>query len=185
MAPSLGRGALGFISHPFGLLDSRVKRNEKVSFQIFQSFLFFQDHSPELIFNTFCTDLPPICFELNSFKFNRIWISFNLFEFNSIQVACNVIRHFHLSGIWFPQNQFIISINGSSLVVCMFVSYIRHYWGIWKPYDETIWTFHSSHINVCCLYFSRVRWNVAMLSHKSITKLFPCKLIILWFARRN
>jgi hypothetical protein len=97
MGPSLGRGALGSISHPFGLLDSQVKRNEKVWFQIFQSFLFFQHHL--LIFNTFCTDLPPICFQLNSFKFNRIRISFSLFEFNSIQVACNVIQHFHLSGI--------------------------------------------------------------------------------------
>ncbi len=140
-----------------GYLILRVKRNEKVSFQIFQSLLFFQDHSPKLIFNTFCTDLPPNCFQWNSFKFNRIWISFNLFEFNSIQVACNVTQHFHLSGIWFWQNQFIISINWSSLVVCnrtkpnpinMFVSYILHYWGIWKPYDETIWTFHSSHINI-------------------------------------
>jgi hypothetical protein len=39
MGPSLGRGALGSISHPFGLLDSRVKRNEKVSSD-FSKFLF-------------------------------------------------------------------------------------------------------------------------------------------------
>jgi hypothetical protein len=144
MGPSLGRGALNSLSHTFGLLDSQVKRNKKVSFQIFQIFLFFQHHSSQLNFNTFCTDLPLISFQLNSFKFNRIWISFHSSEFNFIQVACNVIQHFHFNGIWFPQNQFIFSINWSSLVVrnCtepnpinMFVSYILHYWGI----SQTLW----------------------------------------------
>ncbi len=75
MGPSLGRGALGSISCPFKLLDSQVKRNEKVSFQIFQSFLFFQDHSPQLIFSNLCTNLPPICFQLNFIQF--IWIQFH------------------------------------------------------------------------------------------------------------